>query len=413
MEIQALFADRIGGKNFGTTERIFKFTLIENMKRDFVQANPDKVLIDMGVGEPEERASDEIVDKLYSEARLKHNRIYPCNGGADFKIAAARYLERLLAVKLDPEREIMHCMGSKNALAQIPFAFINPGDVVVGTTPAYPTFMTVSEWLGAKVIRQPLLAQNRYLPNLAELEEILKKHPVKALLLNYPNNPSGAIASAEFYKRVIELAHRYNFLLVQDAAYADYSYLGPYISPLQIPGGKQVTLELYSLSKGYNMQGFRLGFVAGAANLVKAYANVKDNTDNGQFLAIQKAGAFALDNQHGLIEHNRAKYLNRMERISEILNRFGLDVQIAAGTFYLYFKVPSQFLGQKFDLNSAECAQKFTAILIERLALVSVPWNEAGPYIRLSMTFELSEAGFKDEQAVYTALEKRLSQGKV
>lgn len=400
---QKLFAKRIGGQNFGKVAQTFKFTLIDNAKRAFKEAHPEVKVIDMGVGEPEELPADFIIEDLFKEAKEKANRIYPCNGILPFQQAAARYLKRIIGEDFDPATEIMHCVGTKTGLAQIPLAFVDPGDAVITTTPGYPVLPRVAEWLGAGVVPLKLEKKNNYLPSLTELELLVREQKPKLLLLNYPNNPTGAVAPRAFYENVVGLAREYGFLIVQDAAYADFVFEGDYVSPLQVPGGKDVTLELYSLSKSYNMQGYRIGFVVGGAPLIKAFALVKDNTDNGQFIAIQKAGISALDEGAEFLAANRAKYGRRLKEVSSILNAAGIPCQPSPGTFYLYIPVPDQFKGHKF-----KDAQAFTDFLITNFGMISVPWDEAGPHVRLSMTFEVGNGDFADEQAVFSALRERL-----
>jgi LL-diaminopimelate aminotransferase len=403
MDVQKLFADRIGGEKFGKVQQTFKFTLINNAKMEFIQKNPSVKVIDMGVGEPEEIPTREIVEALYREAFVKENRIYPCNGILEFSQAAARYLDREFSIAVDPRTEVMHCVGTKTALAQIPLAFVNPGDAVIATTPGYPVLPRVAEWLGARLFHLPLKAANNFLPDPEEFESTIKRERPKLVLLNYPNNPTGAVASREFFERIVSLAHEHSFVIVQDAAYADYVYEGDFISPLHVQGGKDVSLELYSLSKSYNMQGYRLGFVAGGAPLVKAFALVKDNTDNGQFIAIQKAGIHALDNCQSFLSANKEKYGRRLQRVASILSKAGIEAKPAAGTFYLYVEVPREFRGQKM-----ETAQQMADLLISRYGIITVPWDEAGPCLRFSMTFEVGTKDFADEAAVLDALERRL-----
>ncbi len=357
----------------------------------------------MGVGEPEERAPDNIIEALYASAKKKENRLYPNNGIDDFKVSVSNYINRLLGVALNPMTEVVHCMGAKNALAQIPLAFVNPGETVVSTTPGYPVLPTMVEYLGAKIEKLPLRREKSFLPDLSELERIAKDKKIKLLLLNYPNNPTGATADLEFYKRCIDLAHKHNFLLVQDAAYADLSFDKPFCSPLQVPGGRECSLEVYSLSKSYNMQGYRLGFVIGDAPLVKAYALAKDNTDNGQFIAIQKAGCEALDRSASFLAKNCEKYKSRLSRVVEILKGAGLKASLPGGTFYLYLEVPTEWRGEKFA-----SAQSFSDFLIKKMGVVSVPWDESGPHVRLSMTFEVGTNEFATEEDVYRELTQRL-----
>ncbi len=403
MNVQKLFAERIGGEQFGKVKQTFKFTLINNAKMEFIAAHPDVKVIDMGVGEPEEVTDPGVIETLFTQAQRKENRIYPCNGIVEFQEAAARYLQRDFALSLDPTTEVMHCVGTKTALAQIPLAFVNPGDRVVATVPGYPVLPCVARWLGAQMINVPLYSRHNFLPDMGEFESMIKKERPKLVLLNYPNNPTGGVATKEFFARMVGLAHEYSFVIVQDAAYADFVYEGGFVSPLHIDGGKDVTLELYSLSKSYNMQGFRLGFVAGGAPLVKAFALVKDNTDNGQFIAIQKAGIHALDNCQGFLAANKAKYGRRLERVAEILNKAGIKARPSAGTFYLYIDVPESYRGVSF-----ETAQAMADMLISRYGLITVPWDEAGRCLRLSMTFEVGNKDFASEDEVFQALESRL-----
>jgi LL-diaminopimelate aminotransferase len=403
MDVQKLFAERIGGEKFGQVKQTFKFTLIDNAKRAFIAQNPGVKVIDMGVGEPEELPRQDIFDSLDSAARRLENRIYPCNGGPRFREAAAIYLRRDFGIELDPASEIMHCIGTKTALAQIPLAFLNPGEAVVATTPGYPVLPRVAEWLGGKMVYVPLMAAEKFVPSSRVLRDVVEKHSPKIFLTNYPNNPTGAVATREFFETLVGLAHEFGFVIVQDAAYADFVFDGQFVSPLQIPGGKEVTLELYSLSKSYNMQGWRLGFVAGAAPLVKAFALIKDNTDNGQFLAIQEAGVHALTQASGMLVGQREKYLRRLRRTVDILHNEGLTAEVSPGTFYLYVAVPKAWKGASF-----ESAQKFTDFLIAKAGLISVPWDEAGAYVRLSMTFEIEPAGFESEDHLFRELSERL-----
>jgi LL-diaminopimelate aminotransferase len=403
MDVQNLFADRIGGAQFGKVQQTFKFTLINNAKMSFIAKNPHVKVIDMGVGEPEELPDASIIESLFSAAQVKENRIYPCNGILEFAQSAASYLKRDFGISLDPKTEIMHCVGTKTALAQIPLAFLNPGESVIATVPGYPVLPKVADWLGGRVVSVPLQAKHAFLPDLADFQELVRKEKPKVVLLNYPNNPTGAVATQEFFKRVIDLAHSHSFLIVQDAAYADYVFSGSFVSPLHLDGGKEVTLELYSLSKSYNMQGYRLGFVAGGAPLVKAFSLVKDNTDNGQFIAIQRAGMHALDHCGGFLASNREKYQRRLRRVADILTRSGIPAEPSPSTFYLYVRAPSSFRG-----TTIETAQQMADLLIARYGLITVPWEEAGPYLRFSMTFEVATRDFGTEEEVFQALETRL-----
>src|ERR1041384_4004312 len=218
--IQNLFAERIGGNQYGKSHAIYKFEKIKRARRAAMAAHPGTEIIDMGVGEPDEMAFPEVVTKLCEEARKPDNRGYADNGDVVLKQAAARYLERVCGVRgINPETEVLHSIGSKAALSILPAALINPGDYVLMTTPGYPVFGTHAKYYGGLVHNLPLTAANSFLPDLASIPaEVLKKS--KVLVLNYPNNPTGASATPEFFARVVEFAHKNNVVVIHDAAYA-------------------------------------------------------------------------------------------------------------------------------------------------------------------------------------------------
>ena len=283
--IQNLFAERIGGKQYGKSTAIYKFEKIKRAKRAALAANPGAEIIDMGVGEPDEMAFPEVVAKLHEEALKPENRGYSDNGDGVLKAAAARYLEKVCRVTgINPETEVLHSIGSKAALSILPAALINPGDYVLMTTPGYPVFGTHAKYYGGLVHNLPLTEANQFLPDLDNIPaEVLAK--AKVLVINYPNNPTGASATPEFYAKVVAFAKKNQIVVISDAAYAALVFEGRPLSFLATPGAKDVGVELHSTSKTFNMTGWRCGFVAGNELLVKAYGDVKDNTDSGQYFA--------------------------------------------------------------------------------------------------------------------------------
>jgi LL-diaminopimelate aminotransferase len=343
--IQNLFAERIGGRQYGKSTAIYKFEKIKRAKRAALAAHPGAEIIDMGVGEPDEMAFPEVVEKLHEEARKPENRGYADNGDAGLKEAAARYLERVCSVKgINPETEVIHSIGSKAALSILPAAFINPGDVVLMTTPGYPVFGTHARYYGGLVHNLPLTEANGFLPDLSGVpDEVLKKS--KALVINYPNNPTGANATPEFFAKVVAFAERNNLIVVSDAAYAALVYEGNPLSFLATPGAKEVGVELHSCSKSFNMTGWRAGFVAGNELIVKAYGDVKDNSDSGQFLAIQHAAAYCLDHPE-ITEKIAAKYSRRMDALVQTLRAAGFNARKPKGSFFLYVKAPKAAVKQ-------------------------------------------------------------------
>ena len=234
--IQELFAERIGGKDFGKDTTVYKFEKIKRAKRAAMAANPGIELIDLGVGEPDGMTPELIVETLAAEARKPENRGYTDNGIAEFREAAACYMDKVFGVKgLDPQTQINHSIGSKSALALLPSALVDPGDVVLMTVPGYPVFGTHSNWYGAKVVNLPLTEENCFLPELDSIGGETARG-AKVLVLNYPNNPTGKCATREFFSRVVEFAHRHKVAVIQDAAYAALVYGRNPLSFLSIDG---------------------------------------------------------------------------------------------------------------------------------------------------------------------------------
>jgi LL-diaminopimelate aminotransferase len=272
---QHLFAERIGGANYGKGTEIYKFEKIKRAKRKALAEHPERKLLDFGIGENDDMAPESIRASLAIEASKVENRGYADNGIAAYKEAAAEFMQREFGVALDPVTEVCHCIGSKPAYAMLPACFINPGDVTLMTVPGYPVAGTWTKYLGGEVVRLPLLKENGFFPDLAGIAPEIKKR-AKLLVINYPNSPTGAVATEEFYQRVVEFAHENQVIVVQDAAHIMLSYEGKPKSFLQTPGARDVGVEVHSMSKGFNMIGWRLGFVAGHPKIVQAYADVKD-----------------------------------------------------------------------------------------------------------------------------------------
>ena len=399
--VQSLFAERIGGAMFGKEQKIYKFEKIKRAKRAALAAHPGAELIDFGVGEPDEMAFPGVVRTLQQEAEKPENRGYADNGIQEFKDAAARYLQKIYGVaNINPETEVLHGIGSKPVLAMFPAIFINPGDVTLMTVPGYPVMGTHTRWYGGEVLNMPLREENGFLPDLDALSADVRKR-AKLLYLNYPNNPTGAGATTAFFEKVVKFAKANDIVVVHDAAYAALMYGSRPLSFLSVPGAKDVGVEIHSLSKAFNMTGWRLAFVAGNERVVAGYGNVKDNYDSGQFKAIQKAGVHALDNP-GITDEITAKYERRLRAMSGVLAELGFNAKMPAGTFYLYVKMPKGVKGGRRFAN----AEEFSEFLITEKLISTVPWDDAGSYIRFSATFE--SKGRADEQRVLDEFRKRM-----
>src|SRR5437867_12803465 len=307
---QSLFAERIGGINYGKSNKIYKFEKIKRAKRAALAAHPERKLLDFGIGENDDMADPLVRETLKQECDKVENRGYADNGIAAFKEAAAGFMKKVFGVSLDPATEINHAIGSKPALAMLPACFINPGDVTLMTVPGYPVAGTHTAYYGGEVYKLPLLPENGFYPDLAAISADIRRR-AKLLVLNYPNSPTGATATRDFYRQVIDFARTNRVVVVQDAAHVLLSYDGPPLSFLQVEGAKEVGVEVHSLSKGFNMIGWRMAWVAGNARIVQAFADVKDNCDSGQFMAIQWAAKAALEHPE-ISDRIRDKYRRRL-----------------------------------------------------------------------------------------------------
>lgn len=400
MNIQKLFAERIGGESYGTTHAVYKFGKIKKAKAEAMAKHPGVELLDFGVGEPDQMAPQAIRDALKRAVDDPANRGYADNGTAEFKKAAADYLAKFFGVtNIDPETEINHSIGSKPALALLPLCFINQGDIALMTVPGYPVMGTHTKYLCGQVINLPLLKENGFYPDLKSIDPNAAKR-AKLFYVNYPNNPTGAAPSEDFFDRLIEFADKYNILIVQDAAYATLVYGREPLSILSRPGGKETSIELHSMSKSYNMTGWRLGFVAGSKKVVQAFSDVKDNTDSGQFKGIQIAAAAGIANRASA-DSIKAHYEGRLKKMVAALKDVGFDVRMPGGTFYLYVSAPKG-AGSVTFANGEEASQ----FLIKEKLISTVPWDDAGAFLRFSSTFESKSDA--DDDRVIDELKTRL-----
>lgn len=391
--IQEMFAERIGGSRFGMSDVIYKFEKIKRSKREAAKLHPDMELIDLGVGQPDYMADGEIIRVLSEESAKWENRGYADNGIDEFKKAAAKYMDQVFGVKdIDYETETLHMIGSKAGLTILPQAFINPGDVTLITVPGYPVMGTITEWLGGEKYELPLKEEHDFYPDLDAIPENICKR-AKLIYVNYPNNPTGQAATREFFEKLVAFAKKNHIIIVQDAAYAAICLDGQKpLSILSIDGAKDIAVEIHSLSKSYNMTGWRLGFAVGNAKIIAALATVKDNFDAGQFKPIQLAGSYALAHPE-LTEQMNTVYKRRQKLLCELLAEKGFCVTPSRGTFYLYVKAPTGMA----DGTTFATAEDFSQYMIREKMISVVPWDDAGHYVRFSLTFHAPTAEIEKE----------------
>jgi LL-diaminopimelate aminotransferase len=403
---QKLFADRIGGANYGKSTSIYKFEKIKRAKRQALAEHPERKLLDFGIGENDGVADEQVRRAMVEEIGKPENRGYADNGTPAFKEAVARFMQREYGVRLDPATEVNHCIGSKSGLAILPAAFINPGDVTLMTVPGYPVAGTHTGYYGGVVYKLPLLAENDFLPDLDAIPaDVCAK--AKLLVLCFPNSPTGKTAPPEYYARAIAFARKHEIVIVQDAAHAQLSYDRPPNSFLSIPGAKDVGVEMHSMSKGFDMIGWRLGWLCGNATVVRAFADVKDNFDSGQFLAIQRAAIAGLDDPE-IPRRIRVKYKRRLEKLVATLRRCGFQCEMPGGTYFLYTRAPKAFAsggpgGAAVEFENAEGVSQY---LITQQSICTVPWDDAGQFLRFSVTYEAADEAA--ENALMAETEARL-----
>jgi len=397
---QQLFAERIGGAQYGKGTAIYKFEKIKRAKRQALADHPERQLLDFGIGENDAIADENVRRVMADEISKPENRGYADNGIAEFQAAVARFMQREYGVVIDPTTEVNHCIGSKTALSMLPAAFINPGDITLMTVPGYPVAGTHTVYYGGLVHTLPLLAKNNFLPDLKKISaDVLDK--AKLLVLCYPNSPTGATATPEFYEEVVQFAKDNNLVVVQDAAHALLSFDRRPNSFLSVPGAKEVGVEIHSMSKGFDMIGWRMGWVCGHQRLVSAFADVKDNCDSGQFIAIQKAAAAALDDP-SIPRRIHAKYLRRLEKLVGVLHRCGFQCEVPGGTYFLYTPSPKGLEGG-LTFENGEAASQY---LIKEQSICTVPWDDAGPFLRFSVTYVAADEA--EEDALMAETEARL-----
>jgi LL-diaminopimelate aminotransferase len=358
----------------------YLFAEIDKKKEEMRQKGMD--LIDLGIGDPDIPTPKPIIEQLKKSSENPKNHRYPSyEGMIEFRTAAAQWFERRFGVKSDPKTEVLALIGSKEGIAHIPLAFVNPGDYVLVPSPGYPVYRVSTLFAGGLPYFLPLRKENNFLPNLSKIpEEVAKK--AKLLFINYPNNPTSAIAERPFFEEAVAFAHRYQIIVCHDAAYSEVAFDGyrP-LSFFEMEGAKEIGIEFHSLSKTFNMTGWRIGFAVGCPEIISVLGRVKTNIDSGIFQAIQEAGIVALNHFDTPIPEIIQIYEKRREVMVKGIREIGLEVEWPKATFYLWIQVPRGYT-----------STQFATLLLEQGGIVATPGNgfgEAGEgYIRMALTVE-------------------------
>ena len=337
-------------------------------------------IIDLGIGDPDLPTPPHIIEALKKAAEDPGNHRYPSYSGmGDFKEAVAKWYQERFGVELDPDTEVVSLIGSKEGIAHFPLAFVNPGDVALVPAPAYPVYHIATMFAGGESYFMPLLSENRFLPDLNAIPDKITSR-ARIMFINYPNNPTSAVADLEFFRKVVEFARNNNILVCHDAAYTEMAFDG-YRPPsfLAADGAKEVGIEFHSLSKTYNMTGWRIGFAVGNREAIDGLGAIKSNIDSGVFQAVQMAGIEAIRGDQSCVRDMVQVYSRRRDLMVKGLQDVGFEVESPRATFYLWIKVPEGY-------TSSDLTER----LLEDAGLVVTPGNGFGEpgegYFRIALT---------------------------
>ena len=358
----------------------YLFSAIDRKKQEVIRRGVD--VIDLGVGDPDLPTPPQVVRGLQRASRNPRHHQYPsCEGMPTFRQAAADWITKRHGVSLDPSREILSLIGSKEGIGHFPMAFLNPGDIALIPDPAYPVYHAGTLFAGGRSYSMPLREENGFLPELSRIPRSVLRR-ARILFINYPNNPTAATADHSFFEEVVALARRHELIVCHDAAYTEIYYDGHQpVSFLEVKGAKRVGIEFHSLSKTFNMTGWRIGFAIGDARIVSALGKIKSNLDSGIFQAVQEAGIEALGSGVRLTDSVRKVYQGRRDYFVAGLRKLGLNVEPPRATFYVWVRVPKR-----------TTSAKFAALLLSRAGILTTPGNGFGKggegFIRMTMTVQ-------------------------
>ncbi|MFC2061850.1 LL-diaminopimelate aminotransferase [Elusimicrobiota bacterium] len=355
----------------------YLFIEVDKMKQKAIDEGVD--IINLGVGDPDIPTPEPIREAMKKAIDDPDNHQYPLGKGKNgYREEIKKFMKKRYDLELDRDKNIHPLLGSKEGIAHFPLAFINPGDTVIITEPAYPVYNSGTIFAGGKPYFVPLTMENNFLPQWDLIPEDVFKE-AKALYINYPNNPTGAMATKEFFEETLKIAEQHNIIILHDAAYNEMYYGEPPLSILQISGGIEHSIEFHSLSKTFSMTGWRIGWACGNEKIIEGLAKVKDNIDSGVFGAIQDAGITALSGYDELVPPTCDIYRERMLLMSEGLKNAGWELENPQATFYIWAKPPQK-------VSSIDAVKK----IIGEAGIICTPGSGFGPsgegYVRFALT---------------------------
>ena len=357
----------------------YLFAELDRRKKAVLATGVD--LISLGVGDPDKPTPKHIIDAAKKALDIPSHHKYPFGSGlGEFRNAVSAFMKKRFGVDVDANTEVYSLIGSKEGIGHLPLGVINQDDIVLVPDPGYPVYQGSTILAGGEVYNMPLLKENGFLPDLEAIpQQVLER--ASLMFIGYPNNPTSASATAEFFKKVVTFAQEHKIVVAHDNAYSEMYYGTPPISFLSTPGAKDVGVEFHSLSKTYNMTGWRLGWICGNKDVVKQLGTVKDNFDSGAFEVVQAAGIAALTGPQKCVEEMRALYKGRRDNFVPALKKMGWDLNTPDATFYVWAKTPKGF-------TSMETVGR----ILEEAHVMSTPGSGFGPsgegYIRFALTVD-------------------------
>jgi len=358
----------------------YLFAEIDRLKNEVKARGVD--VVDLGVGDPDLPTPDHIIERLAQEARNPAHHRYPSYVGMrEFRAEAAKWIEARFGVSFDPDTEVLALIGSKEGVFHLPLGFVNPGDVVLIPNPGYPVYRAGTLFADGEPYDMPLLEENGFLPSLDEIDSDAARR-AKMMWINYPNNPTSAVATREFFEMAVDFAGRHGVILCHDMAYSEVSYDGfrP-VSIMEIDGARDVAIEFHSLSKTYNMTGWRIAYAVGNPEIVSGLGAVKTNVDSGVFEAVQCAAIEALRCPQSVIQQTLDVYQQRRDILCDGLREAGWNVEKPKAGFFVWTRTP----------GGRDC-REVASTLLNEAGLVVTPGVGFGKYgegyIRMSLTVD-------------------------
>ncbi len=365
----------------------YLFAEIDKKKAELRAKGMD--LISLGIGDPDMPTPRHIIAAMQRAAEKPANHQYPpYEGTRTFREAACAWTKKNYNVSFDAGKECIALIGSKEGIAHLPWTFVNPGDVVLVPSPGYPVYSSSTTFCGGIPHIMPLLRENGFLPDLRIPEDVLRK--TRIMFLNYPNNPTAACATKEFFAEAVTLAKKFNFIICHDAAYMEIFYDGKRpLSIFQVPDARDVAIEMHSLSKTFNMTGWRVGFAVGNESIIQGLAKMKTNLDSGTFAAVQEAGVAALQSSESVISEIRGVYQHRRDSLVKALKSHGWDIMVPDATFYVWAATPKGMRARDFAIQ-----------VMEKTGVVITPGTGFGEFGEGYVRFSLTAPPEKLEEAV-------------